>query len=68
MDQSRLSRTRIFRADPSLDAALEAGAAREGLTISAFMREALRTALGASNDPHPPTPPASPAVAMPVAA
>ena len=51
MGHSRLSRTRIFRADPSLDAALEAGAAREGLTISAFLREALRSALASSPPP-----------------
>ncbi|SFM92030.1 hypothetical protein [Methylobacterium pseudosasicola] len=45
MGKQRLSRTRIFRADPILDAALEAGAAREGVKVSAFLREALRNAL-----------------------
>ncbi|MGU3330334.1 CopG family transcriptional regulator [Methylobacterium mesophilicum] len=68
MRTGTLTRTRIFRADPALDAALEAGAAREGVTISTFLREALRSALGASNDPRPPSTPATPAVAMPMAA
>jgi hypothetical protein len=52
MDKQRLSRTRIFRADPALDPALEAGAAREGSTVSAFLREALRNALAS---PPPPS-------------
>lgn len=68
MRTGTLTRTRIFRADPALDAALEARAAHEGVNVSAFLREALRTALGASNDPHPPSPPASPSAALQVAA
>lgn len=68
MDKQRLSRTRIFRADPALDTALEAGAAREGVKPSAYLRQVLRAALGPSNDPHPPSPPAAPAVVLPVAA
>ena len=51
MDKQRLSRTRIFRADPALDAALKAGAAREGVKVSAFLREALRSALVPSTSP-----------------
>ncbi|MCJ2092797.1 ribbon-helix-helix protein, CopG family [Methylobacterium sp. J-072] len=45
MRTGTLTRTRIFRADPALDAALEAGAAREGVKVSVFLREALRNAL-----------------------
>ncbi|MGU3407695.1 hypothetical protein [Methylobacterium brachiatum] len=68
MRTGTLTRTRIFRADPALDAALEAGAAREGVKPSAYLRQVLRAALGPSNDPHPPSPPAAPAAAMPMAA
>jgi hypothetical protein len=66
MDKQRLSRTRIFRADPALDAALEAGAARAGVNVSAFMRRALASVV--RPDEPPPTPPAAPAVVLPVAA
>ena len=61
MRTGTLTRTRIFRADPALDAALEAGAAREGVRPSAYLRQILWAALGPSNDPHPPCPPAAPA-------
>ncbi|SFM62507.1 hypothetical protein SAMN05192568_104164 [Methylobacterium pseudosasicola] len=52
MRTGTLTRTRIFRADPALDAALEAGAAREGMKVSAFLREALRCALASSPPPR----------------
>lgn len=68
MDKQRLSRTRIFRADPALDAALEAGAAREGLKASAYLRQVLRAAIVAPDDPPRTPAPAAPAVAMPMAA
>jgi hypothetical protein len=42
MRSGTLSRTRIFRADPDLDAAVAAGAARRGMKVSAFLRETLR--------------------------
>jgi hypothetical protein len=66
MRTGTLTRTRIFRADPILDAALEASAAREGVNVSAFMRRVLASVVR-SDDP-PPTPPAAPAVALQAAA
>lgn len=45
MRSGTLSRTRIFRADPDLDAAVAAGAARQGVPVSAFLRDALRSAV-----------------------
>lgn len=66
MDNRQFNRTRIFRADAQLDAALAAHVAREGVTVSAFVRRAIRSALGPSDDPPPP--PAAPAVALQAAA
>ena len=48
MRSGTLSRTRIFRADPDLDAAVAAGAARQGVPVSEFLRATLRSALAAS--------------------
>lgn len=54
MRTGTLTRTRIFRADPALDAALEAGAAREGVNVSAFMRRALASVVRPDDLPRPP--------------
>ncbi|WP_210250974.1 hypothetical protein [Methylobacterium sp. WL8] len=45
MRSGTLSRTRIFRADPDLDAAVAARAARQGVPVSAFLRDTLRGAV-----------------------
>ncbi|MDP4026337.1 ribbon-helix-helix protein, CopG family [Methylobacterium sp. NEAU 140] len=66
MRAGTLTRIRLFRADADLDAALAAGAERAGVSVSAFLRRAVRSALNSSDDPPPP--PAAPAVTLPLAA
>lgn len=51
MRAGTLSRTRIFRADPELDAAVAAGAARAGVPVSAYLRALLRDAVASSPRP-----------------
>lgn len=54
MRTGTLTRTRIFRTDPALGAALEAGAARERVKGSALLRKALRLHLAPTlTDPSP---------------
>lgn len=45
MRSGTLSRTRIFRTDPVLDAAVASAAERQGVSVSVILRDALRTAL-----------------------
>lgn len=45
MRSDRLSRVRIFRIDPALDAAMTSAAARRGVPVSALLRDAIRSAV-----------------------
>ncbi|WP_409566763.1 ribbon-helix-helix protein, CopG family [Methylobacterium sp. E-046] len=65
MRTGTLTRTRIFRADPALDAALEASAARAGVNVSAFMRRALASVV---RPDEPPPAPSATSTALQVAA
>lgn len=43
MRSGRFSRVRIFRIDPTLDAAMTSAAARRGVPVSALLRDAIRS-------------------------
>lgn len=43
MRSDRLSKSRIFRIDPALDAAMTSAAARRGVPVSALLRDAIRS-------------------------
>lgn len=43
MRSDRLSKSRIFRIDPALDAAMTSAAARRGVPVSVLLRDAIKT-------------------------
>ncbi|MCP2083940.1 UNVERIFIED_ORG: putative HicB family RNase H-like nuclease [Methylorubrum zatmanii] len=45
MRSGKLSRVRIFRIDPALDAAMTSAAARRGVPVSALLRDAIRSTI-----------------------
>ncbi|MEE7473087.1 hypothetical protein MPAR168_15470 [Methylorubrum populi] len=45
MRSDKLSRVRIFRIDPALDAAMTSAATRRGVPVSALLRDAIRSAV-----------------------
>lgn len=43
MRSDMLSKSRIFRIDPALDAAMTSAAARRGVPVSALLRDAIKS-------------------------